>query len=265
MRSPATSEQSSDDDRPAGRTIWSHEAGPADAPLVVLVHGAMDRSAGMLRLSRRLDAAHRVLRYDRRGYGHSKPHVGPFTMDYQVADLVALLAGRRAVLFGHSFGGNVVLATAARHPELVRAAAVYEIPLSWLAWWPGSTGRGAAAARGRAADAAERFMRRMVGDDRWEALPERVQGERRAEGEAFVEELTDLAVNPPWDAAQIVVPVVAMCGERGREHHRDGSFFVAELLSDREPVVIADAGHSGPYTHAEAVAAAIVELESRAP
>ena len=54
--------------------IWSHEAGPPGAPPVVLVHGAMDRSAGMLRLSRRLDETHRVLRYDRRGYGRSKPH-----------------------------------------------------------------------------------------------------------------------------------------------------------------------------------------------
>ena len=35
--------------------IWSEEAGPDDAPLVVLIHGSMDRSAGLLKLSRRLD------------------------------------------------------------------------------------------------------------------------------------------------------------------------------------------------------------------
>jgi len=40
-----------------------------------------------------------VLRYDRRGYGRSTPHDGPFGMDEQVADLVALLDDRRAVLF----------------------------------------------------------------------------------------------------------------------------------------------------------------------
>ena len=48
----------------------------------------------MLKLSRRLDADFRVLRYDRRGYGRSFPHAGPFTMDAQVSDLVGLLAGR---------------------------------------------------------------------------------------------------------------------------------------------------------------------------
>ena len=58
--------------------IWSEVAGPADAPLVVLVHGTMDRSTGMLKVSRRLDSRFRVVRYDRRGYGRSAPHDGPF-------------------------------------------------------------------------------------------------------------------------------------------------------------------------------------------
>ena len=35
--------------------IWSEEAGDASHPLIAIVHGAMDRSAGMLKLSRRLD------------------------------------------------------------------------------------------------------------------------------------------------------------------------------------------------------------------
>ena len=88
----------------------------------------------MLKLSRRLDADFRVLRYDRRGYGRSFPHPGPFTMDAQMDDLVALLAGRKAVLIGHSYGGNVALATADHHPDLVAGVAVYETPLSWEPW-----------------------------------------------------------------------------------------------------------------------------------
>ena len=243
--------------------IWSHEAGPPGAPLVVLVHGAMDRSAGMLRLSRRLDETHRVLRYDRRGYGRSKPHPGPFSMDAQVDDLLELLDGRRALLFGHSYGGNVVLAAAQRRPDLARAVAVYEAPVSWLPWWPGTTSRSVAAARERAEDAAERFMRRAVGNDRWDALPARAQAERRAEGVAFVEEVTDLGVNAPWDADQIDVPVVVMYGELGREHHIDGSFYLAEELSDGQPVAIAGAGHLGPSSHAEGVAAVLRTLEAR--
>ena len=104
---------------PLKDTIWSAEAGHAGDPLIVLVHGAMDRSASMLKLSRRLDHQYRVLRYDRRGYGHSVAHPGPFGMAHQVADLIALLAGRRAVLIGHSYGGNVALAAAAAQGDLV--------------------------------------------------------------------------------------------------------------------------------------------------
>ncbi|MCU1501318.1 MAG: alpha/beta hydrolase fold, partial [Ilumatobacteraceae bacterium] len=95
--------RASDGAGPVG--LWNDEAGDPSAPLIALVHGSMDRSAGMLKLSRRLDRRFRVLRYDRRGYGRSAPHGGPFDMDAQVADLVELLGGREAVVVGHSYGG----------------------------------------------------------------------------------------------------------------------------------------------------------------
>ena len=146
-----------------GPAIWAEEAGDAAHPLVVLVHGAMDRSAGMLRLSRRLDHEYRVVRYDRRGYGRSTPHGGPFDMAAQVADLVQVLAGRRAVIVGHSYGGNVALAAAQLHPHLVAGVAIYETPLSWEPWWPGTTaGASAIKAAGRPHEAAEAFMRRLL-------------------------------------------------------------------------------------------------------
>jgi pimeloyl-ACP methyl ester carboxylesterase len=246
-------------------TPWSHEMGPPAAPLVALVHGAMDRSAAMVLLSRRLDTDFRVLRYDRRGYARSYGLVGPFTMDAHVADLVALLDGRRAIVFGHSYGGNVALALAERHPELVRGVAVYEVPLSWLPWWPGGSGRRGTALEGSPEDAAERFMRRMVGDERWEALPETTRAARREEGVAFVAEVADAAAAPPWRAEHIDVPFVAMYGSLTREHHRDGCHFLAELLSDRPAIAIEGARHNGPFTHPEAVAAVLRDLHARAP
>ena len=240
--------------------IWSHEAGAAEAPLIALVHGAMDRSAAMVLLSRRLDEQFRVLRYDRRGYARSHGAGGPFTIDAHVADLVALVDGRPAVVFGHSYGGNIALALAERHPELVRAVVVYEVPLSWLSWWPGSTGRRGEATHGSPADAAEQFMRRMIGDDSWAALPESTQEARRAEGVAFVDEIVDLGARPPWQAENIGARVVVMYGSLTREHHRDGCHYLAELLSDRPPIAIDGARHNGPFTHPEQVAAPIRAL-----
>ncbi len=118
-------------------SVWAEAAGDPTAPLVAVVHGSMDRSAGLLRLSRRLDASHRVVRYDRRGYGRSGDVGPPWTVDANIDDLEALLCSdtsESAVLFGHSFGGNVALGLAARRPELVRAVVVYELVARKLRW-----------------------------------------------------------------------------------------------------------------------------------
>ncbi len=239
--------------------LWAEEAGNADDPLIVVIHGSMDRATGMLKLSRRLDADFRVLRYDRRGYGRSFPHDGPFTMDVQVGDLVGLLAGRRAVLVGHSYGGDVALAAAERHPDLVAGVAVYETPLSWEPWWPGTTaGAIAVAAAGKPQEAAERFMRRMLGDRRWEDLPERTRETRLAEGVAMVEELADLRRHRPWTAEGITVPVITAYGSRGAPHHREGMQYAASLLGC--PVVeLADCRHDAPLSHPDLLRTAVID------
>ena len=74
--------------------LWVHEAGPEDAPLVVLVHGSMDRSTSFAKVVRRLRDDLRVLSYDRRGYGQSVTVAGPFTMARQVEDLLSVMADR---------------------------------------------------------------------------------------------------------------------------------------------------------------------------
>jgi pimeloyl-ACP methyl ester carboxylesterase len=248
--------------------IWYEVAGPPDGPAIALVHGSMDRSAGLLRLSRRLDRDHRVLRYDRRGYGRSVPHPGPFGVADQVADLAALLAAvfarRPAVVFGHSLGGDVAMAVAAAHPDLVAGLVVYEPPLSWLPWWPTTTaGSQALAGAADPADAAEQFMRRLVGDHRWERLPPGTRAARRREGAAMVDELADLRARPPFDAAALDVAVVALRGEHGAEHHRRGVEHLARAVPRCEVVVVDGAKHFGPNTHADAVAAVVAAMVSR--
>lgn len=240
--------------------IWSEEAGDSARPLIVLVHGAMDRSTGLLRLSRRLDAEYLVARYDRRGYGRSTPHPGPFDMTAQVADLVGVIAGRRAVIVGHSYGGNVALATAEQFPDLVAGVAIYETPLSWEPWWPGSTaGAAAIKAAGQPQEAAEAFMRRIIGVERWEALPERTRATRRAEGVALVDELADLREYQPWQADRIHVPVVVGCGTRGAAHHQQGMTAVAASIAGAKLVVVDGCGHDAPHSDASRFRAEVVD------
>ena len=230
--------------------IWSEEVGDPSQPLVVLVHGSMDRAAGLLKLSRRLDDDYRVLRYDRRGYGRSTPHDGPFAMIEQVAALVTLLAGRRAVLIGHSYGGNVALAVAAHHPQLVAGVGVFESPLSWQPWWPKDTPGAKAVMEGEPPErAAESFMRRLIGDSRWDALPERTRATRRVEGKAMVGELADLRAKAPWHPEQIVAPVLVGYGDRGASHHREGMTRLASMLPEARLVVLPGCRHDAPTSH----------------
>lgn len=249
-------------------SIWSASTGPVDGAHVVLVHGSLDRSAGMLKLGRRFDEEFRVTRYDRRGYGRSNPHPGPFTMDGQVADLGSVVAavddgvdreidgaGQPLVLVGHSYGGNVALAFADRHPGRVAAIVTYESPLSWEPWWPrDSAGGNAMAWRDDPEEAAERFMRRLIGDDRWERLPASTRAARRSEGPAMVGELADLRAHAPWRADRITVPVLVLRGEHGQEHHRLGTDALGAMLPDAEVDTVRGARHFGPNTHPDEVA-----------
>jgi pimeloyl-ACP methyl ester carboxylesterase len=251
--------------------LFSAVAGDVDdlsLPIVVLCHGSMDRSAGMLRLSRQLDAGAVVIRYDRRGYAKSSGVGPPFALDNQIDDLATVLErhapGRPISLaFGHSFGGNVVLGLAARRPDLIERAIVYETPLSWFEWWPSNTAGGAAAQSSDPEQAAEAFMRRLIGDERWERLPESTRAGRRSEGAAMMGELSDLRRAAPWQAEHIRCPVLAVGGEHGRAHHQRGMQWLAEMIPTATYVRLDDAGHGAPNTHPGELAALVADWLSR--
>lgn len=228
--------------------IFSTESGPDSDLLVVFIHGSLDRSGGMALLMRHIQTTHRALRYDRRGYGRSWPHAGPFTVADQVDDVVALIGDRRAVLVGHSFGGNIALAASVRLGAQVIGVSTYETPLSWMDWWPGTTA-GAMAIASSEAEAAENFMIRLIGQKRWEALPERTREERKREGPALVGELTALRMNEPWSAEEITCPVLCGHGSNGMKHHADGARWLAKNLPVGKLVELNDAAHSAPMTH----------------
>lgn len=238
-----------------GLFVTAHDPGPG-ADSVVLIHGSLDRSAAFARVQRHLEDL-RVVRYDRRGYGRSL-HMGPaISFATQVDDLLGVVGERPAVLVGHSLGGVIALALAQQRPDLVRAVVAYESPMAWTSWWPSATaGSAAITAAGDPQEAAERFMRRMVGDERWERLPARTRAQRRAEGPALVAELASIrdAAHPPYVPEAVPVPVVAAHGTASAAHHRR----TAEVLAERAPhavlEVVEGAGHGVHLSHPAALA-----------
>ena len=239
--------------------IFSEFSGTPDGPLVVLIHGSLDRSAGMTLMARHLHSRFRVLRYDRRGYGKSWPHRGPFSISDQVDDLTQILGDQSAVIFGHSFGGNIALAAAERLGPQILGVSTFETPLSWMPWWPGTTAGAIGVAAGEA-EAAEKFMIRLIGHKRWDQLPDRTKRERRREGIALVGELTALRQNAPWSPEGITCPVYAGFGSRGLPHHAEGARWISAHVSRGTLVEISEAGHGAPMTHALDCAQALVSV-----
>jgi lipase len=91
--------------------------GAASGETVVAVHGLTQHGGVFEGLGERLAAAgRRLVAVDLRGHGESGREP-PWSVDAHVADLVATLqagAIRRSILVGHSFGGLLVAALAAR-------------------------------------------------------------------------------------------------------------------------------------------------------
>ncbi len=251
--------------RDARRRCWEVVTG--EGPTVVVVHGMMDRSTSFARLAKALPE-HRVVRYDRRGYARSLDLGPPASFDDQVDDLRAVLGDHGpALVFGHSYGGTIALATAARSPEGILGLLAYECPMPWLDWWPAnSAGASAMAQASDPADASERFMRRMIGDDRWSRLPPSTRAARRAEGPTMIAELGQVRPphGPAFDPADVRVPLTMAHGGGGAPHHAEAARTVAAGAPDGELVVVEDAGHGIHLSHPRRVAELLVALESRA-
>jgi pimeloyl-ACP methyl ester carboxylesterase len=112
-----------------GGDLQVREDGRGSAPPIVLIHGWTASLHWFDRLTSLLAHRYRVIRVDLLGHGGSaKPRDG-YSIEEQadhVAAALEKLGARRALIAGHSTGGEVAIAVAARHPKLTRALAVID-------------------------------------------------------------------------------------------------------------------------------------------
>lgn len=261
---------------PTGLAVTEHGPKRDDrSPVVVLVHGTLDRSTSFARVVRRLSDL-RTVAYDRRGYHHSRD-ADPLCdgLAGHVDDLISVIDGRPAVVVGHSYGADVALAAAFRPEsrESVLAVAAYEPPVPWLDVYRDApdAARTPSPAEADADDpeaaglAAERFFRRMVGDTAWERLPEPAKAARRADGPALLAELRDLRLaEPPFDIGGMPVPVTYGRGGRSADRHRRSVEWLHQRTPESELIEIAGASHGAHLTHPDAFAAMVRSAVARA-
>lgn len=102
------------------------DVGSPRAPFV-LVHGLASNARMWDGVAARLaDRGHAAVTVDLRGHGRSSKPEGPYdirTVAGDVAALIAALRLERPIVAGQSWGGNVALELAARHPATVRGVA----------------------------------------------------------------------------------------------------------------------------------------------
>jgi pimeloyl-ACP methyl ester carboxylesterase len=107
--------------RPDGTSLYVERYGPADAPSVVLTHGAGANRTSWYYVIRALSQRFQVLVWDMPGLGHSdKPRNGDYSLERHARDLQAVLDVASAgptLLVGHSMGGMVVLTFCRLFPD----------------------------------------------------------------------------------------------------------------------------------------------------
>ena len=162
------------------------------------------------------------------------------------------------VLFGHSYGGLVVLATAATGRLDIRGVATYEVPAPWLEEWPSWDVAGIdarTASDETAGDVAEHFLRGMIGDEQWERLPARTRADRRSECRALLADLDpSVAVAEPFDPSRISAPCVLGYGSASPPWYGTAAAWLAARLPNATRLELPGARHGAPLSHPDDVA-----------
>lgn len=125
-----------------GVRVFYRETGPADAPVLLLLHGFPSASHQFRRLMDALGGRYRLIAPDYPGFGHTEATEGfAYSFD-RLADVVEgfvkVLQLDRFVMYTFDFGGPIGMRLATRHPEwiaglIVQNANMYAEGLSELA------------------------------------------------------------------------------------------------------------------------------------
>ncbi len=117
-----------------GSRLHAVAAGPADGPLVILLHGFPEfwyswrKQIGPL-----AEAGYRVVAPDQRGYNLSSkpPEIADYAVGNLVADVIAIadqLGHDKFCLAGHDWGAAVAWTTALQFPERLKKLAILNVP-----------------------------------------------------------------------------------------------------------------------------------------
>jgi pimeloyl-ACP methyl ester carboxylesterase len=113
------------------------DAGPRDAPVVLLLHGLGATNVSMVPLMAELSRDHRVIAIDLPGFGESGKPVRPYHFAYYAKFLVGFmdrLGIAKASAIGNSMGGRISIELGLRAPERVDKLVLLAPSMAWRAF-----------------------------------------------------------------------------------------------------------------------------------
>jgi pimeloyl-ACP methyl ester carboxylesterase len=269
-----------------GLSIFYREAGPKDAPVILLLHGLPSSSRMFQPLLTRLSDNYHLLAPDYPGFGHSDwpdPKVFPYTFDHiatVMEDFVQTLGLLRYTLYMQDYGGPVGFRMALAHPEAVRALIVQDavahnegLGANWAtrrAFWADRPGNEEALRKNLLSMAATKT--RHVGDDLNVDLYDpdlwtdeyaflNAPGQAQIQSDLFYDYRTNVQNYPKWQAwMQKTQPrLLVIWGKH------DLSFDSGEPERYRKDVqnaqvYVLDAGHFALDTKADEIAALVSQF-----
>jgi pimeloyl-ACP methyl ester carboxylesterase len=243
---------------------------------VLLLHCSSASSAAWDSLCDALDEDFRVIAPDQWGCGESDPWTGQgeFNLAREAAPILDITShiGTAVHLVGHSYGGGVALRLARERPDLIRSLTLIE-PSAFHLLRSGDLEDQIlfreissvaemvreAALSGNYWGGMARFVDYWNGKGAWSAMPQKVRMKLGKNLSKIVLDFHALFNEPARleDYAALSIPTLLLCGDRSPAP----SCRIVEMLASTMPharvVGIQDAAHMSPFTHSDAVNAAI--------
>ena len=268
--------------------VFYREAGPADAPVILLLHGFPTSGHMFRNLIPELAGRYRVIAPDLPGFGQTKaPPRGQF--DYSFDNIASVIEGfvdaiglTRYALYIFDYGAPTGLRLAMAHPERVSAiitqngnAYVEGLSKEWGPWqtyWREPTLQHREATRGSLSDDAIRFQyhhgapEELVAPDGWEldTFYMHRPDAQEIQLDLILSYRSNVAIYPDFQAyfRKYHPPVLAVWG-------KNDPFFIpagAEAYRRDNPdaeIHLLDTGHFALETHHQEIAALMRDFLSR--
>ena len=245
---------------------------------VLLIHGSHIAGSFLPLMDQTSLAGYRLIRYHRRGFAGSTKHDGPFSIERQAADAVALLRHlgvKRAHVVGHSYGGVTALQLALDAPDVVHSLVLLEPAITWVPSGAefGEKTKAPAMERYHTGDrvgAVESFMKVMVVGPEWRRAIARTVpgGPEQAEQDAATFFEFEMPALDQWKfddakARTISQPVLYVLGSESQAMFKEGRDLVRSWFPQAESHLVQDVAHSLQMEDPRAVGAAIGDFLSR--